>query len=667
MKKTFIYFKVVLILCGQNNQLFDKNKKLESITVYATKSAKNIFNVPFMVSKIYTDDLNYKLSDSLYDLLGFSSSVNINNGPRSKTQVLGIRGFDDDAILTLFDGRRQNFNSTHDGRIFFNPFVVKSIEVVKGASSSIYGGGALGGVIAFETKRASDFLKKGQDIGFFTSLFYGSASSNLAFDFANYGQSGNFDWVFNFSYNSSKDIKQGDSQELPSENNIVSSLIKTSYTFNDYNTLEFSINIFNNDGKDPNIADSAISSSNPLVDKKTSDNQISLKYSFDNPEEKLYNPQVHLYSNNVSVEEQDLPSSSRAGRIQERQVKTLGFTIDNQSKIKEHTLSYGLEFYSDEQVGTNSIKTDKTRDGVPNANSDNFGFYLQGEIKHKNYLFIPAFRFDSYSSKDDNGNSQKADKFSPKISFSYTFKKDSLVFLSLAQAFRAPHFSELYARGVHFSFPSRAGGSGPPTFISNNFVSTPDLKPEVTTNIEFGFGQKFKNLFSNNDSLELKTSYFHNTGKDFITATVSFQDNTTKSSNIPKALIKGFEIDTTYSLELFKFLGTLSYVRAENSDTGEYLDNSVPLTLTTQFSYKIKEKHSVAWNSRYARRNDKVSSQNAETAGYGVHNLYYELRYNDDINLNLGVENIFDKAYERRFASLLEEGRSFVLKLSCRW
>jgi hemoglobin/transferrin/lactoferrin receptor protein len=54
-----------------------------------------------------------------------------------------------------------------------------------------------------------------------------------------------------------------------------------------------------------------------------------------------------------------------------------------------------------------------------------------------------------------------------------------------------------------------------------------------------------------------------------------------------------------------------------------------------------------------------------------VHDLYYRWTPQDkgleSLTVDVGVENLFDKAYRRRFATLVEEGRSYVGRVSYRW
>lgn len=93
------------------------------------------------------------------------------------------------------------------------------------------------------------------------------------------------------------------------------------------------------------------------------------------------------------------------GCVQTRDIETLGFTLDNQirfdnAEFLQQTLSYGFEYYTNEQVGKNTKMKDGKRDSVPNAEADNHGFYIQNEISISStlgdFLLIPAVRFDSY-------------------------------------------------------------------------------------------------------------------------------------------------------------------------------------------------------------------------------------------------------------------------------
>ena len=678
--------------------------QLDTISVYATLSPHSTFDVPAIVSNIDVDAPGNVLSGDMSDLFQFMPGVEVDGGPRRTGQTISIRGFDDRAIITLIDGRRQNFGSTHDGRFYVDTALLKSVEVVKGASSAIYGGGAIGGLVAFETKDAADLLAPGETRGWLTSFGYRSANDEYSPIITAFGLSGGWDLLGSVAYRDSGDIEQGDGGELDTEDQVLSGLFKAGYTFNDFHTLKFTAQLLNNDGQEPNNGSGVVTPSNPLVDKEVDDKQFSLKYVFEDPANDWLDLNLHVYYNDTEVEETDRAPSFRAGRKQSREMETWGFTAGNQtrfalSEMHRHVVSYGFEIYEDEQTGERvgcpvadaSCNARGTRDGVPDADATNYGFYLQDEIaldtEIGEFLIIPAVRYDSYESDDEDGNSQDEDDISPKLSLSYKPAGNVMFFASWAEAFRAPDLTELYAQGQHFpgqtteicpALPPRGPGCPPVPLIpivlfpDNNFVTNPDLKPEKVETYELGFGFSFDDLFAPNGKGEIKGSWYTSDGEDFIASQVDIRAGTTINRNIPDADVEGWELEARYELHPVTARFGLSYVKAEDDDTGEYLDNNVPLTLVTDVGYRLDSIDGiVGWRGRFARENDRVSADNEPTSGYGVNDLYYRWAPDseawDSMTVDLGVENVFDKAYKKRFATVVEEGRSYVARISYQW
>jgi hemoglobin/transferrin/lactoferrin receptor protein len=660
---------------------------LDSITVYATRSAQSTFDVPAIVSTIDPTKAGNATASDIGDLFEFTPGVEVDNGPRRNGQTISIRGFDDEAVITLIDGRRQNFESAHDGRFFVDPSLLKRVEIVKGASSAIYGGGAIGGVVAFETKDAADFLAPGETHGLYTSLGARSANDELSSVVTSFARVSNWDFLASVNYRDSGDIEQGNGDELDTEDELLSGLFKASYIFNDFHEIKLQAQLLNNDGQEPNNGAGGITSSNPLVDKEVKDNQYSIKYAYTDPDSAWISTKLHLYYNDSEVEERDIIGSSNAGRVQVRELETLGFTIDNQTKFQisedqQHILSYGFEIYNDEQKGQNSFIG--SRAGVPDAEATNYGFYLQDEIAVNtsvgDFLIIPAARFDQYKSDDISGNSQDENELSPKLSASFKPNQDVVLFGSWAQAFRAPNLTELYPSGQHFpgvSFcPAPIPGCPPvplvTVFPNNNFIANPDLKPETVTTIEFGAGLNFDQVLSKNDHLRIKGSVYESQGDDFINQGVNTAAGTTRNFNVSNAVLRGWELESQYALGKLNARIGMSYLKATNDDTGEYLSNNVPLTLVTDVNYKLDSIAGIlGWRGRFSEKNDRVGDDDDVTGGYGVHDLYYRWAptapHLQDLTFDVGVENVFDKAYTKRFITLFEEGRSYVARVSYQW
>ena len=74
-------------------------------------------------------------------------------------QAINIRGLQDfGRVNVLVDGARQNFQSTGHGAngvFYLDPELIGGVDITRGPVSTIYGSGAIGGVVAFRTRSAS--------------------------------------------------------------------------------------------------------------------------------------------------------------------------------------------------------------------------------------------------------------------------------------------------------------------------------------------------------------------------------------------------------------------------------------------------------------------------------------------------------------------------------
>ena len=78
-------------------------------------------------------------------------------------------------IVQIIDGERKYYESYRQGSLFVEPDFLKRVEVLRGpGSSTLYGAGALGGVIAMETIEAGDLIAEGRTSGGRVRLGYAS-------------------------------------------------------------------------------------------------------------------------------------------------------------------------------------------------------------------------------------------------------------------------------------------------------------------------------------------------------------------------------------------------------------------------------------------------------------------------------------------------------------
>lgn len=134
------------------------NQTLDAITVTsATKSEQSIKDVTSNIEVITSQDIEERHFTNVSDALKTLSGIAItSNGGVGQLDSLFIRGVQAKRILILIDGIRYNEPAGLSGAPLaqLNIDDVEQIEVLKGASSGIWGADASGGVINIITKKS---------------------------------------------------------------------------------------------------------------------------------------------------------------------------------------------------------------------------------------------------------------------------------------------------------------------------------------------------------------------------------------------------------------------------------------------------------------------------------------------------------------------------------
>jgi iron complex outermembrane receptor protein len=108
-----------------------------------------------VTNEITADEIKATNSKTVADALRFAPGVIVTTGVKNIPNI-SIRGFSQDRILVLVDG--VPYYETKYGKLDLNQIpadIISKIEVVKGASSVLYGSNAEGGVINIITKKGS--------------------------------------------------------------------------------------------------------------------------------------------------------------------------------------------------------------------------------------------------------------------------------------------------------------------------------------------------------------------------------------------------------------------------------------------------------------------------------------------------------------------------------
>ncbi len=152
---------------------------LDPLTVTGTKVPTPKSQVPATIDVITQEDLDRLQPMTIGDALDNLPGVEVEGGPKGSQSQPNIRGFGGtgwgtNRVVTTLDGARQDIGAAHGGSMFYDPELIKQVEVLKGTGSTLYGSGAIGGVIALTTKDAADYLEGDDKYGFRTKAGYHS-------------------------------------------------------------------------------------------------------------------------------------------------------------------------------------------------------------------------------------------------------------------------------------------------------------------------------------------------------------------------------------------------------------------------------------------------------------------------------------------------------------
>lgn len=673
------------------------------ITVTATRNPVAAHDFPGQVTVIDRAEIEDFNASSLQDIFVAIPGATFDSGPRRTGDTPNIRGLGGNAVLIFQDGARQSFASGHDGRFFIDPELVQTVEVVRGPNSALYGSGALGGVISTRTVTARDLLEQGERFGVKLVSGYQSVNDEFRAGGTVAGQSsdGKWDAVGHLTWRTSGDIDLGNGTTLPADDEITSSLFKLTARPTDVLEITASYTRFQLDATDPQNpqGNNLAGPDNDLVFRDiTSDTaQIGLNW---NPASDAIDLNLVGYYSRNGVEEDTVGTP----RVADRAVETLGFLIDNRSRFalgsaNSLMLTYGGEYYRDEQTGLDTATADGTRGGVPDAKTDFVGLFVQAELTLADMgaipgeiSVIPGIRWDSFRSSAAGETFEiDDDEFSPKIGVSWKPVPELMFFGNYALGFRAPSFNEAFADGAHFVIPDLSTPPGPrgPRFVSNLFIGNGALQPEESETFELGAGIDLPGLIANGDRLTIKGSYYESDVENLIGLDVNIPagcfvaspfvppcgsgpdfGNTSQNVNIRNARISGMEIEFDYRSDWFYARGNFSSIDGVDAGTGEFLEGVLqPDILFVDLGSRIGDT-GLRLGARFtlATEFDEVNTPQEIRDDYLRSDLYLIFQPDTgplrDFRLDLGVDNVGDAAFEVINAGVFQPGRNFKAALS---
>jgi len=483
------------------------------VIITGGKYEQNISELPVSASVMPADVLERKNFTNLEDAVRYLPGVNMTDDQLS---IRGSSGYGRGAgtrVLLAIDGLP--FYTGDTGQIIWESIPVtdiERIEVIKGASSSLYGSGAIGGVINIITKKVSD-----KPVTYIKALAGG-------FDRPKYKE---WDWSGGYRYFNGQVISHSNSAgdfrftasltRLEDESYRQSSFyhrylgyFKGNYSFSPTSTLNFIFNSMNQrNGSFIYWKDSRNALVPPDADQgeRIKSNRYMAGIDYKNIISKDFSLNIKAGYYRTYWEDQTESANNSAANVYRGEI---------QSTL---SLNSGIVLVSGVEASLSDVKSNL----FSNPASGSFGVYTQADMHFNIPLFVSAgARFDYNKLDTLNAFSD----FSPKLGVSYSLSDNLKIRGSIGTGFRAPSLAETFTS----------------TYSSGITVKpNPNLKPETNTSFELGFNW---NIFS---SADLDAVVFQNEFYDYIEPGVD-TDGKITFNNVVRARIQGYELNPVFHI-----------------------------------------------------------------------------------------------------------------------
>ncbi|MFN7727781.1 MAG: TonB-dependent receptor domain-containing protein [Bdellovibrio sp.] len=589
--------------------------------------------------------INERAGSTLGDLLDFEPNVEFVGGPRGAAELPQIRGLGSDRILILDEGVRQNFQSGHNGRLFTDFSLMESIEVVKGPWSSLYGSGAMGGVISFRRSTAADIIRRtGKQRGAELGVEAASAADQFGQRLTAFGKFGIFEPLVSVHSSKARDVRLGSDERLAYSASEADDLYGSlGFRWSDKHHFHLKL------GTRQEKADTLINPNNELAPANPAADMTSVKqdlvgaYQFKNADWDFHAKPFYRKTKVEKIRVSDQRTDTQT-------VETTGIDLWNNfafvfSESVRSVITFGTETFTDRNTGTRGTGALAS---FPDGRGQQVGVYAQPSVIVNEVLTLtPGLRHDSYSTEDLEGGakSTSGEKTSAKMYASFEYNPKQIVFAGWGQAFNAPRLQDLYVSGIHFP--------------GNFFVPNPDLKPERAETFEVGF--KNQRQFADESLLRWTGTYFQTTARDFIQQNV--MATTTNFINIDEVRLNGIELSSFYQQS--NWGAGLSYGFVLSKDVA--LEEPLADTPADQFNLRaetyLSDHLTLGTDAKWALEQARVPTGSANTPEYYAQDIY--VTFKESIwSANLRINNVLDRSYRRHGSAIKEVGRDVRLTAS---
>lgn len=674
--------------------------RVEEVTITATRLPRTIEDIAGTVSLVTAEAMEKELADDLDDLVRFQPGVTLDTASRGGNQGFSIRGIGGNRVLTVIDGVRGNdiyaAGPSSYGKDSFELDTLKSVEIIRGPASVLYGADAMGGAVILNSKTARDYV--GSESGSHFDLRASAADADAQYKTGATAafQEGDLGLLAQFTHRQFEEQEvNGPGQLNPQDGESDAVLLKGYWDLAASQQLAVSLESYVDDNRTDIQSELSSSVFSSLGRDETERRRVGLEYNWHGELALVDGLQlVANYQNTEALQNtvqertsysflNPMDPSTYSGTLARRETDfefnqqttalnlNLRKSLDGESA--SHEIVYGFNYDEteterprnrcDEALSSGAITCsiaaypfapteDFPNKTFPDSTTTRLGIYVQDEIRMgaTGLTLIPGLRYDRYELDprvdallDGTGDIENYGGFAvteveeSQTSFSlgvlYDINAQYSLFAQYAEGYRPPNFDESNQAFVNLGFGYAT-------------VPNPELGAESSKGIEVGVRADFDNAY-------VSLAAYQNRYEDFIeSAFVGTQGSISlfQDQNVGQVEIRGVEATANvYLAPQWTLRSSLAWSRGDNKDSNTALDSVEPLTAVFGLGYDQADGR---WGSEVlltlVGEKDRVSSATAVTAdSHAVLDLVSFVKLAESATLRLGVFNLFDEEYAR--------------------
>ncbi|MFK7812802.1 MAG: TonB-dependent receptor plug domain-containing protein [Maribacter sp.] len=590
-------------------------QKLDEVVVSDSRFALKRENSGKTVIKISTEELEQSQGKSITEIINTKSGFEIAGSRGRDGSVFGVfaRGGRGRQVLILIDGVRvsdpSSFSSEYDLRLL-STANIESIEIIKGASSTLYGPNAATAVIRITTKKSS---KRKITLNATSSAGTNQTAENQNYNLSRYTNSANINGSlgrFSYAVGGSNTYADGLSALVTNANekdifSKFSADVKLGYSISE----AFKINLYGNQTKVKNDFDESFG----LTDAP---------YRFNSKQERVGISSVFEYAKgsfNLNAAYTKYDSESISAFPSSFVANNFAFDVFNKYTFNDKLYTIlGLNYSKDEADLANKVDFEITD-------------------PYANMVYVSDFGLNLNLGARYNNHSTYGGNFVYNLNPSYVFKRDEgyfKVLASYATSYITPNLTQLFGA----------------------FGANPDLEPEQDRTIEAGVE------FLKNKNLRVSALYFNRKEENYIT----FDPTTFGSINAENTInAQGIELELDWR-PIDKFNIDMNYTFTERKG-----DNAIRIPkhkLNTNLGYRFSNRTDMSLTyaltgQRFDTDFGVFPTEDISLDAFSIVDFYFGYQMiPNKLKLFLSANNLLNESYTE-IIGFTTRGRNFRMGL----